>query len=257
MIMQSFISPLVSYKKDENGKAVLGQLFGTVFFINKDGIFLTAKHVVDSALEAAQENGSQIGIVVKGQGEKSTESFIAELDTYEYYGDKVDVAIGKINYQIPPELKFTNAKVADIYSDVITFGYPLDAIYESVFYEARALKGYIQREIYANRDNAFVDSGCDTYELNFVVSRGMSGSPLIKVDEKGNFIVVGICIGYNRSETIDFERTEVNDSGEVFTESVRKIVEYSRAPAIYPFLNWKPSMLEGYSVYDVSTHLEP
>ncbi len=257
MLLQSFICPLVMYTRNDKGVAELGQLIGTVFFVNEDGVFLTAKHVIDSALSLSKDSGMSIGVVVKGFSEASEESLVAPLVSHEFYSENVDVSIGKVNHRTPTELFFTHEKVAGFFSDVITFGYPIDAVHEKVFYEDRALKGYIQREVQADRDSGLGNSGCDSYEVNFVVSRGMSGSPLIKVDGNGNFIVTGICVGFNRSHTVDYEHTEVNDSGDVFVESVRKVIEYSRAPIIYTFLEWKPQMLNGKSLIEICQNRLP
>lgn len=254
MLLQSFICPLVMYTQNDKGVAILDKLIGTVFFINQDGVFLTAKHVVQSALSISEGNGMSVGVVVKGEGEAYKESFITPLVSYDFYNDNVDVCIGSVNYKTPTELFFSYNKMVGIFSDVLSFGYPIDAVHNGVFYEDRALKGYIQREIKADRDSGLVNSGCDSYELNFVVSRGMSGSPLIKVNPDGKFIVVGICVGFNRSQTIDFERTEINDNGEIYVESIRKVIEYSRAPIIQGFWDWKPNILKGKSLIECCQH---
>jgi len=112
----------------------------------------------------------------------------------------------------------------------------------------RAQRGHIQRLIAPNE--LPFDENPPAFELSFLISRGMSGSPIF-IHSQPRDIVVGVCVSSFRSETIDDEFIEVRDDGSKYVERKMKIEEFGIAHDLRPLLDWKPSVLSGDSLGDV------
>lgn len=79
MFLQSYVFPICLYRLID-GKANIQELIGSGFFINDRGCFLTAKHVIESAITNANAKECLVGLVLKGEKGKSKESIICELN---------------------------------------------------------------------------------------------------------------------------------------------------------------------------------
>jgi hypothetical protein len=139
------------------------------------------------------------------------------------------------------------------WQDVATYGYPLSIVdwdaNSPAMIGMRCHKGHIQRVVAAGELK--LGPPAPAYELNFNISRGLSGAPLF-ISRHPKDIVVGVCVGSTRSELIDYERVDVDEHGNKLKESRVKIEEYGLAHDIVSLNSWRPQLLSGKSLLDAS-----
>jgi len=250
MFLQSYVVPVCLYSSSQD-TADIKELIGSAFFINKNGCFMTAQHIIEAAEDRAKQKGYEIGIVVKSVSGTSSKSSIAPILLIEKAPEPYDVAIGTVNYSCKTLLKFQNRDV-EVWQDVATYGYPLDAVSgnpSSLNLNIRCHKGYIQR-LTKPEDIPFGENPTG-FELSFLLSKGLSGAPLF-IHDGSHEIVIGVCVGSMRSETIEDQYTKVNDNGEIFTETRLSINQFGLAQNILPILDWTPSEFNGLSLLEIS-----
>lgn len=245
MYLQSYIVSVVLYEHKEQGVNVL-EVIGTGFFINTEGYFLTAAHVISAAHKKAKEKKLQIGIVVKGENGKSPKSYISPLLTTENAPAPYDIALGHIDYKLEAQCLLLTFKQMDIevWQRVATCGYPLNAISgdpANIKINLRAHKGIVQR-ILAPGDVAIVDNPA-AYELSFLIGTGISGSPLFIANNPKD-IVIGVCVASSRSEEVD-EIVEISEEGKTYRETKMSITEFGIAHDVMSLWEWKPKLLDG------------
>ena len=133
-----------------------------------------------------------------------------------------------------------------------TFGYPINAItpvLDSLHLNIRCHKGHIQR--LTNPDDIPFGKHPSGFELNFLLSKGLSGSPLFVPKGPRDF-VVGVCVSSIRSETIEDQYEEINEDGQIYRESKLSINEYGFAHDIRPLFDMKPAIYDGQSLSELS-----
>lgn len=225
----------------------LSKLFGTAFFIEKSGLFLAARHVLEKVY-ANPKKGTEIGLNVKHP--TSGKNAYSPIVAHEFAPMPLDIAIGKSKY---PAQSWFNTKEPDsyIWLDVATLGYPetaLNVTDENFNIHLRALKGYVQRKIKANELPSHRPHP-ECFELSFAVPNGMSGTPLFS--PKNGQELIGVCVGSVDSEITVFSQTGIEDGAIHYKEKVTRIEQYGIAHSIFPLMNWRPKLLNGKAISDV------
>ena len=176
ILLQDCIVPVCAAEV-RGGHAELRRLEGTAFFINENGVFVTARHVLEPV---AEDKSFDLvwGLNVKSL-DKSAANRFAHLQIWESAPYPFDVAVGKIHtrslswFSIPRKLHISP------WQDVATQGYPKTAIHKAqdvLNINMRCLKGYILRDVQAGTELTRPHPDC--YELSFPIAKGMSGAPL-------------------------------------------------------------------------------
>lgn len=218
-------------------------LLGSGFFINQNGLFLTAGHVAQAF------SRTKPGLLFKPDPVNQPYlNRVAWIDQYEV--GPSDVAVGKV--EITTHTFFDRIGTAEgIWADVVACGYAESALLlggDRFKSPIRGLKGYIQRAIADGRENDIPVDG-KIYELNFPIPRGMSGSPLYRVRD-GAVELVGLCVASHTVEMVDFEHISVDDDGKKYSERKVRAEQYGIATAVESALDWTPAML-GKSLRDL------
>lgn len=247
--LQSYVVPVCTFTP-EGDKARIGQCFGSAFLINSSGWCLTAAHVLLAAVNEGEKQRQLVGVIGKSDKGESSQNMFFPLSLHECAPSPFDVAIFKTTY-LSDTLFSAMDRSVEHWQEVATLGYPLNAIgkeLEKVKINLRAQRGHIQRLIAPNE--LPFEENPPAFELSFLISRGMSGSPIF-IHSQPRDIVVGVCVSSFRSETIDDEFIEVRDDGSKYVERKMKIEEFGIAHDLRPLLDWKPGVLSGESLGDV------
>lgn len=246
MFLQSYIVPVCIFEQN-GGQALIVRLAGSAFFIDDKGTFLTATHVLDDARAAADAAGHEVGLVVKRDSGKSRASAITRVIAHDAMAEPWDISCGKTNYKCETALRVLSdserTAFQPTWKEVATLGYPLDAVSgppTALNLNARGQRGHIQREL---RPGDLLHPNPDAFEVSFLLSRGMSGAPLF-YHSRPRDVVIGVCTGSFRTETIEDTITEINESGQEYKEIRTKIEQFGIAQDLRQALGWKPSFLE-------------
>lgn len=248
--LQTHVVPVCVFE-DRKTSIYAHNLVGTAFFINHEGYFLTASHVLAQAFTLAKERGQLVGLVVKVGEAEAVKNAVAIIDEFENAPAPFDVSIGRIKFAPPTTFKLEKFEI-DVWKDVATYGYPLSALGgqpEDFRINLRAHKGYIQR--LTSPEDMKIGSHPHGFELSFNISPGMSGSPIF-VYRGGNDLLVAVAVSSFRGETIEAETSEVLEDGSIFIESRRRIEEYGFAHDIRGILGWMPQMAGGRTLLQLS-----
>ena len=244
--LQSTLLPLIGTDWAKSPIPV-EKFFGTAFLISNAGHAMTARHVVEKALHAASETGLAFSALVQQDDGTSPLKAIAAVLEYEFAPAPFDVAIVRLPYRARTEFRI-GKREQNLWRDIATYGYPESAVshvlsekgFPALKLNMRANKGYIQREIAPN-DMAIGDHP-NGFELSFLLGPGMSGAPIF-ISEGPTFVTIGVGVSSIRSETTDFEHTEVDDDGKRFSERKVKIEEYGFAHSLEGLFDWSPAIL--------------
>lgn len=206
MYLQSYVIPICLYEHSDDGTATSTKLLGSAFFINKNGLAVTAKHVLKNAIAS----GEKWGMTVHSENGKSEKKLIATADKYAFAPEPFDIAVIQTPYRGDTIFKLSD-QIFEVWQDVATFGYPEDTVrddpYGRMRISNRFFKGYIQRILHP-QDHA--DRGIPlSYEVSFPIGTGQSGSPLF-VYRGSHDELVGVCIGTHRSEIVLDRITDVS-----------------------------------------------
>jgi hypothetical protein len=208
--------------------------------INFTGTFLSARHVIVAGEVDVRDHSGFLGLCPRNESGNVASRILHRDLAIEPW----DVCIGQVNFNCETPLTLKDVQV-NVCRDVAAYGYPITAQNVSAdqfWMYGRGFKGYIHREV---KSHHFPDATHpDSFETSFAMPHGLSGSPLIVHDQHCE-IVVGVCAGANRGETIDFMLEEVNDKGEIFREKTVRVEEYGIAHDIRPLFGWKPSGFSG------------
>ncbi|WP_150912541.1 S1 family peptidase [Marinobacter halotolerans] len=195
------------------------QIIGTGFFICKNGIFVTAAHVLNEAID---DNGNQKCAIVIFQFTENNSYQIRNL-MRGVIKDNSDVGVGvcrEMKHNKTGEL-LTNAvlpisKIEPKVNDhVFTYAYPntvhLKGEKENIFINPRFYEGKVSECFPDGRDSVFLPSRC--YQTSIAIHGGASGGPVF--NEKGH--VVGInSTGFNDCHDISF----ISSIGDIFDLSI-------------------------------------
>jgi len=218
--VEDVIVPMIAVPKVEDG---LFTFLGSGFFIGNEGYLLTCGHVSDSLGESERLCAYQLG-----------KRRVMEVAIIKRSG-KYDIALCKGNSPgIDKPWPFADESYMTTGDDIEVYGY----IYEPLGpgelpFRQRYYKGYITG---ISREGNFPDS----YELNFPILFGTSGSPLVyhlPIEGKAErlTVVAGLTYGSRESEVVHHTVTATDD----FEERVSRIVELGlayRSEAIFALL---------------------
>ena len=249
-LLQDYVTPICSADMSA-GKAELRRLLGTAFFINDNGLFLTARHVLEGTVKASNCR-HLFGMIVKSQAEQATSQF-AIIQKWEPAPEPYDIAIGKVNFGSRSWFSVPHDFMRNPWVDIATLGYPetaLNTAEGNFMIHVRALKGYVQR--FVRKDEIeLIRPHPDCYELSFPITTGMSGAPLFLEHSIDRQELIGVCVGSYSSEVTDYQSRRVCEDGKVSEERSVKLEQIGIAVAIFPLLNWKPKMLRNLSLGDL------
>jgi len=249
MFLQSYVCPVCTFSRNPNGLVDFSSSQGTSFFVGSGGIYLTARHVLEDAFRIAKDNQLEVGCIVKDKNGNSSKSMIAPVTEYEFAPSPYDIAIGKLRYSPASPLKIIRKQV-EVWQDIATLGYPASVSVKegnSFRVNQRAHRGYVQR--CTMPQDMPVGLHPNGYELNFLLSPGLSGCPIFTTPDE---IVIGIGVGSFKSEQVESELCEVEEDGTVFREKRIRIEQFGFAHAIDGLLDWKPTMFGGSTLLEIA-----
>lgn len=248
MYLQSYVTPVCLFT-NEGGIANLRKLVGTAFFVGRGGYFLTARHVLEQALGAANKSGQEVCLVVKGKHGHSDESRVVKLERYEFAPEPYDIAAGWISYHPSSPLKVHPVAV-HVWQDVAALGYPESASTmdgEALWMNVRGYRGHVQRPTIS----------CDMplgrhpngFELSFLLGPGSSGAPVFIVPDE---ILIGVGVGSYSFEHVENEFTEIDHEGRQYRERRVRIEQFGFAHDISGLLDWKADIFVGATLQEVA-----
>lgn len=246
MFLQSDLLRIISFTTQEDGSAHVEEIHGTGFLFREDGIFLTAAHVLNSAL-ATSEKGWTAGVA----GNPGSGTQIAKINCYDFAPTGQDIAIGASAYRFKPWYSL-GMGTYHVWQRVAAAGYPEDAFIndeEKLTTPLRAHKGIIQRII--EPGHLALSPKAVGFELNFSPAPGISGAPLF-IYKESHGEVIGVCVGSFRSEKVEDEITEVNEKGEKYTERRVRVTQFGLAESLTPLKEWQPDFLGGAKLGDMA-----
>lgn len=248
LYIETYIVPVCRFEV-QNNTVNIRAFHGTAFFINSEGAFLSATHVISSGEEDVKRHGGFLGLCVRiDSGNIASRILHCDLADNPY-----DICVGEVSFKCETLLTFQKSEIST-WRDVATFGYPTNSqniSLEQFWMYGRGFKGYIHRLVKSNQFPNVVHP--DSFETNSAMPRGLSGSPLFVHNEPKD-IVVGICVGANSSETLDFMFEEVNDAGEIFREKKVRVEEYGLAHDIRSLFEWRPSGFSGRTLFELGAN---
>jgi hypothetical protein len=167
---------------------------GTGFFISKNGVALTAGHVIPSP-DQIPDGKALLAVVYDGELPRGQQVQIA------FVHDKFDIAVLKVAFS-PKKYLPVSFEPAHMGEDVMAIGIPEHSV-SGPHKEFRCMKGHV----------TFAPT---LLELSFPAPRGMSGSPVFRGSK-----VVGVLCGNARSEVMEDQIDEQ-------TETVGNLVKVTR-----------------------------
>jgi len=228
-------------------KVEIQKIYGTGFFIGDDGLFLTARHVIETVRADVEVEGGHIGLFPMQPTSSGPVSFNAIVLDYEIAPHHIDAVLGRTGYRCKSFLKLGNPDV-DVWQDIGTTGYPVQTIEkvgDKIEMQQRAHKGYIQRVVPAQR----IRTGpkADSFELSFAITQGMSGAPLF-IHQAEHELVIGICVGSHQSRVTEYENIEIHEGQSKYSEKLFRIEEFGMAHDVRALIDWTPKLLGGMSL---------
>ena len=248
-LLQDYVIPICSAEMN-GGAAELRRLLGTAFFINGEGVFLTAKHVLQAIADDAS-SGLEHGLCVKSH-DATVANLFAPLQGWESAPEPYDIALGRLDARSRAWFSRPEESRAAPWRDVATLGYPetaLNIAAGNFNIHARMLKGYVQRLVAAGEIDLIAPHP-DCYELSFAVTSGLSGSPLFAA-EMSRQELIGVCVGSYSAEVTEYHSTLVEEDGSRFEERGLKVEQIGIAECLFPLLDWTPHISGGRSLAEL------
>jgi len=250
-LLQDFIAPYVRVI-ERNGQVDLAAHHGTAFFIDSDGTFVTARHVVESCAADVNKYGGIPAIVMRKPNDDQAR-YCGKISAVNFADDPFDVAVGRVTLPSRACFMFVEDVKAWLWEDVYTAGYPETAVHRNAgafTVDARGQKGHILRTIKSG--HVLLEPHPAVIEISFPITMGMSGAPLVMRNILGAdgtpipcFALLGVCVANATSRLVDFSYSEVKDGGNELTETTTRIEEYGIAHDIRPLADWQPACLSG------------
>lgn len=265
---EQYVVPVFSATPD--GPATV---HGTAFFINGDGVFLTAGHVIETAQSARAQSGGKIWLIVRITDSNAGTQH--EIISTELAPAPFDIAIGKVSAASQSFVRLADASAGAPLRDVWTFGYPLVRSCKDLIWTSDGGTALPQRLHHPQADGRRTGvsfragvrvefSDPERAEWCAPGSRAprnsggacFDGSARDGADDRGSIVdvrfmpkhalhLIGVCIGTTEAETVAFSHTEVIDGTTRFSEKTSKIELYGLANDLLPLADWKPSCLGG------------
>ncbi|CAN5329619.1 hypothetical protein BH10ACI1_BH10ACI1_03310 [soil metagenome] len=247
--LETSVVPICRFNEG-NGQALIKSFHGTAFFINSSGGFITARHVIEEGLQDVERNGGFLGLCAKPE-DGSIGNIALPIQEFEFAESPFDITVGKAKYQCESYLQLSDIEVS-MWREIATLGYPESALNikpDDFRIHLRGYKGYLLREI--QKGDIALGEHPSSFETNFLISRGLSGSPLF-VPAQPKCFVIGVCVGSHRSELVDYQFVETTEDGKEFKETRLRVEEYGIAHDIRPLLSWKLNMYNGKTLKEIS-----
>ena len=244
-----FVFPICELKPSlEPGTFEIAHFLGTGFSIGDNGFFLSAAHVINSAVIDAASQENVIVAMTKRLNDGQRKWFPVKILKVESRKGR-DLVIGKLDASLP---KFFSAENSDAYGweDVHVFGYPdsrkkgLDGNFE---FNPIFLKGYITRRLEAQ--HVSLPTWTNSCELNFAIPLGVSGSPVFR--QGSDHSLIGIALGSVDFTTSLYEYTEVDKDKGTYRENTKQVQQFGVAMRIYDALDWEPEITDGKSLREL------
>ena len=201
-----YLVPLLIGKKTGENDVQVDRYAGVAFYINKDALLVTCKHIVESVLQDE---------VLLGKNLITNEiDIINNIRTHQ----NKDFAVCQFNKNIGFKNFIFDNSIFLPGQDLQAFGFTSNGIdRENVKVDARLFKGYIVR---TSVTPLTIDSN-STLEISFPSHKGFSGAPII--NEKN--ILIGMLFSNYQSTIEQHSFTEIDDDGKEFKESIHKVFE--------------------------------
>lgn len=177
LYLQSVVSPVCRFTVVDE-ICMIQKMHGTAFLATTDGVFITARHVIENAFSDRATNGGEIGVFPTTNINGAKRTLTVLVIDYEHAPHPYDISIFRTKYCSGTPFRFQELSV-NVWQDVATTGYPISVVRSSEKYEVqqRAHKGYVQRVIPPGR--IYIGEHPNSFEVSFPITQGLSGSPLV------------------------------------------------------------------------------
>ncbi|MCK1517405.1 trypsin-like peptidase domain-containing protein [Bradyrhizobium sp. 190] len=246
--LQSFVAPICRFTG--NHDVTVEELYGTCFLIGSDGIFLTARHVLEKVFTEIKARGGSAGAFPMQVVSDRVVSLAATILDYEFAPEPFDIAVFTTAYRSNTPFRLVQRTV-EVWQDVAAMGYPASNVHKSaerLEIQQRAHKGYIQRCIPAGRLHPGNHPNC--FELNFSITNGLSGSPLF-IYRGATDEVIGVCTHSHESRIVLHSHMDVIEENAEFHEVISRVEEFGIAQDLRPLIDWAPGCLNGRTIGQV------
>ena len=240
-IMQHYLTPVIRYSEKKKGHA-FEKLHGTAFFINGNGAFLTAAHVMRDAEAEAEEKGDGVCLIMR-KPEDDQHVYKGNIKAVSYADDPYDVAVGVVAHRSMSCFMLGDTGKVWTWQEVYTAGYAESAVSrdgENVRPDIRSLKGYVTRKVPSGEFLAKVGPHPAAFEVDFAIPTCMSGSPLLlkygpneEPPPGAPFPLLGICTGTEK-----------------ITVGLNNLEHYGVVHDLWSLRDWKPECLDGETLCD-------
>lgn len=241
---RQYIVPVVRYLgAREDGLEIAG-MYGSAFFINAVGGFMTAKHVMESVICAVQKEGGQAALL---RTTLQASSEVCPILEHDFAPKPFDIAVGRVR---PPTSGCASAggigNLPGLGDEVSVIGYPeysqpaLPMRFQQNLFRPTQFRGIVSA-VGSPRTNDPMDP---VLEFSFDVPPGVSGSPVfaggvISIPP----ILVGVCIANERSEyTLEISREEETAGGaKSITRTVHAHTRGYAHKVVHLLSTWRPA----------------
>lgn len=206
-----YLIPLLIGKKINESNIKLDRYAGVAFFIGKNGLIATCKHIIemledDEVLFAKNLNDQSFHILENMKVHSNKDFAIAYLPNMKNY-----------------KVFILNDKKYHVGYDIQAFGFTHNHKQNDIVHiDGRFRKGYIVRISNSSLNNI----SNSLMEISFPSEKGFSGTPIISTVDSS---VVGMLYGNSESSILQHTIMEIEENGEKFSEKVTKIVEFGLA----------------------------
>lgn len=248
LVLQDFVIPICSYEQRDS-QAYLTNFYGTAFFIDEAGRYITARHVLEACSKLPH---LLFGLVIKNSND-AERSMIVPIGSTENAPDPWDIAIGSTNISSKTLFRWNEGADAASWQDVATFGYPVSALRRDLNrfdVHLRTMKGYVLRRL-DGHEYGPCGGQAPALELSFAVPAGLSGSPLFLPEGGEKCSLLGVCVSSHESETQEHLYEEIKEDGGVFRERRLRVEQFGIAHSLAPLGDWRPKVLGGKSLSEV------